>query len=140
MTDFVIDASVVIKWVIEEPGTKQALSLRRHRLFAPDPLVAECANVLWKKVRRKELSAAEATLAASLLARAQIDLEPMRPLFESATRLAIEPDHPAYDCVYLALAENRGCDFVTADDSLSRKPLPAPMSARIINLSTVPLS
>jgi predicted nucleic acid-binding protein len=48
MTDLVVDASVAIKWVIEESGTPQALSLRRHRLFAPDLLMTECANVLWK--------------------------------------------------------------------------------------------
>ena len=64
MTDLVIDASVAMKWVIDEPGTQQALALRRHRLFAPDLLVAECADVLWKKVRRNELSAEEAQLAA----------------------------------------------------------------------------
>ena len=38
---FVIDASGVIKWVIEEPGTKEALGLRRHRLLAPDLLILE---------------------------------------------------------------------------------------------------
>jgi predicted nucleic acid-binding protein len=51
---FVIDASVAIKWVVRETGTQEALSLRQHRLVAPDLLVAECANILWKKVRRKE--------------------------------------------------------------------------------------
>jgi predicted nucleic acid-binding protein len=52
VTPFVIDASVAIKWLVDEPGTAAALSLRRHRLLAPDLLIAECANVLWKKVRR----------------------------------------------------------------------------------------
>jgi predicted nucleic acid-binding protein len=56
--------------VIDEPGTREALSLRRHRLFAPDLLVAECANVLWKKARRTELNTDEARLAAGLLQRA----------------------------------------------------------------------
>ena len=93
MTDFVIDASVAIKWVVEEPGTKAALSLRRHRLFAPDLLAGECANILWKKVRRKELLKEEAALAARLLTRADIELEPMRALIEPATRLAIALDH-----------------------------------------------
>ena len=41
MKTFVIDASGVIKWVIEEPGTKEALGLRRHRLLAPDLLILE---------------------------------------------------------------------------------------------------
>ena len=49
MSGLVIDASVAIKWVIEEAGTKEALALRRQALAAPDLLVAECANILWKK-------------------------------------------------------------------------------------------
>jgi len=40
---------------------------------------------------------------------------------ESATRLAIELDHPAYDCLYLALAVENGCRFVTADERLVKK-------------------
>src|SRR6266849_5468707 len=52
----VIDASITVKWVVDEPGTPEALLLRRTaKLIAPDLLVAECANVLWKKVRRNEL-------------------------------------------------------------------------------------
>jgi predicted nucleic acid-binding protein len=57
VTDLVVDASVEIKWVIAERGTAEALSLRRrNRLFAPELLVAECANVLWRKARLKELN------------------------------------------------------------------------------------
>jgi len=137
VTTFVIDASVAIKWVIEEPGTKKALSLRHHRLLAPDLLVPECANILWKKVRRKELSSNEAGLAARLLARADIELEPTRPLFERAVELAIALDHPAYDCTYLALAEVHGCDFVTADETLSRKTSVAGFASRILVLHTI---
>jgi len=121
VSTFVIDASVAIKWVVEEPGTPEALLLRRHRLLAPDLLVAECANILWKKVRRKDLDEDVAMVAARLLANASVEMEPMRGLLEPATRLAILLDHPAYDCCYLALAEARGCGFVTADASLARK-------------------
>jgi len=118
----VIDASVAIKWVVEEEGTAEALALRRHsRLIAPDLLVAECANILWKKVRRSELSAEEALLAARLLQAAEIELRPARSLLEEATRLAIGLDHPAYDCLYLALAASEDCRFVTADTRLVRK-------------------
>jgi predicted nucleic acid-binding protein len=60
LSSFVIDASVVIKWVVDEASTAQALLLRRHRLLAPDLLIAECADVLRKKVRRKELLEEEA--------------------------------------------------------------------------------
>ena len=139
MTDLVIDASVAIKWVIEEPGTREALSLRRHRLFAPDLLVAECANILWKKARRNELSLQEALLAARLLQRADIELAPMRAFLEPATKLAIALDHPAYDCAYLALAESLPCDLVTADQRLSAKALPAGYRSKVLALMTITL-
>ncbi len=73
-----VDASVAIKWVVEEPGTAVAVAVRRHRLCAPDLLVAECANILWKKVRRRELDEVEALLAARLLERCDVELMPMR--------------------------------------------------------------
>jgi predicted nucleic acid-binding protein len=118
----VIDASIAVKWVIEEHGTREALKLRqRVRLLAPELLVAECANILWKKVKRDELTNEQALLAARLLQIAEIELVPMRSLFGVATRMSIELDHSAYDCVYLALAIENKCQFVTADERFLRK-------------------
>jgi len=118
----VVDASIAIKWIIDEPGTPEALAIRRKaKLIAPDLLVAECANILWKKVQRDELSKEEALLAAKLLQAAEIELLPARSLLEEATQLAIELNHPAYDCLYLALAIDNKCQFVTADERLLRK-------------------
>lgn len=136
MTATVIDASVVVKWLVREEGTKQALTLRRHALSAPDLLVAECANILWKKVQRGELTGAESSIAARLLARAEIELVPMRPLLERAAALAIRLGHSAYDCMYLALADATGRCFVTADQRLVRKLAAAGLdSPRVIALS-----
>jgi predicted nucleic acid-binding protein len=118
----VIDASIAVKWVVEEDGTAAALILRQHaKLIAPDLLVAECANIFWKKVQRGELTKDEAFLAARLLQTAEIELLPARSLLEAATRIAVELDHPAYGCLYLALAAQRGCQFVTADERFVRK-------------------
>ena len=122
MKRVVVDASVAIKWVIEEGGTVAALELlERHPLSAPDLLIAECANILWKKVRYKELDADEAGLAANLLQHADIEVVPTRALIEIALKLAIELDHAAYDCVYLAVALDNDWPFATADDRLRRK-------------------
>jgi predicted nucleic acid-binding protein len=122
VNSFVIDASIAVKWVVEEDGTAAALSLRRNaKLVAPELLVAECANILWKKVRRKELSKDEALLAARLLQGADLELLPTRSLLEAATSIALELDHPAYDCLYIALATTNDCPFVTADQRLLRK-------------------
>ena len=122
MNKFVIDASIAIKWVVEEDGTENALALRgRTKLIAPELLVAECANVFWKKVHRGELSEDEALFAARLLQASDIELLPTRALLEAATRIAIELNHPAYDCVYIALALECNCQFVTADRGFLRK-------------------
>jgi predicted nucleic acid-binding protein len=122
VTLFVVDASVVVKWVVEEKGTPEALALRsRAKLIAPDLLIAECANILWKKVARHELLKDEASIAAALLEKADIELRPMRSLLAAATRLAIELDHPAYDCLYLTAALESDCRMVTADERFLRK-------------------
>jgi predicted nucleic acid-binding protein len=118
----VIDASIAVKWVVEEDGTSEALTLRlRAKLIAPELLAAECANILWKKVQRDELSKDQAFLAARVLQAADIEFLPTRSLLEAATRIAVELDHPAYDCIYLALAAERDCRFVTADERFVRK-------------------
>ncbi len=58
----------------------------------------------------------------------------MRPLLEPATRLAAELDHPAYDCLYLALAPVRRRDMVRADAALGRKVLPRGLACRVMVL------
>lgn len=122
MNALVIDASVAIKWVIEEPGTSDALMLRGGtRLMAPDLVVAECASILWKKAHRRELTRDEAVLAARLLETADVELLPTRSLLQAATQLAVDLDHPAYDCLYLASAIANGCRFVTADETFVDK-------------------
>lgn len=119
MTTFVVDASVAIKWVVEEPGTAAALSIRAaERLVAPDLWVAECANILWKKVRRGEFSADQALAAAELLEAAGVEVMAGEPAMSHVVRLATTLDHPAYDCVYLAMAAANGWTMVTADDRL----------------------
>lgn len=118
----VIDASVAIKWVVPEAGTEDALALRtEYDLCAPELIIAEIANILWKKHRRGELSREEAELSAELLANSGLDCISMASLGVAATNLAVALAHPAYDCLYLAAAIERGCPFVTADASLIRK-------------------
>jgi predicted nucleic acid-binding protein len=132
----VVDASVAIKWVVQEPGSDAALALRRGRLLAPDLLIPECANILWKKTRLGEHTKAEALVAARLLEHADIELAPMRPLLQRATELSITLGHPAYDCFYLALAEARSCPVVTADERLRKRVQAYGGPARVLGLAT----
>lgn len=118
----VVDASVAIKWVYSEELSPNAIRVRsQYRLVAPELLLAECANILWKKVRRGELADNEAVVSAAVLARGGIEMVPMGALIVGATRLAVELNHPAYDCFYIELCRLRGIPLITADDRLIRK-------------------
>ena len=134
----VVDASVAIKWVVAEEGSREAdILLDGRRLAAPDLLMAECANVLWRKVKRGEMTATEAEVAARLLEQSDVELMPMRGLLREATELAIRAAHPAYDCFYLSLAAAQGWTFVTADESLVRKIRQRPLTASACAICTL---
>ena len=74
MNGSVVDASVAIKWFIDEPDSARAVTLLRHPIAAPDLLAPECANILWKKVGRGELRTDEAGAIALALEGAGITL------------------------------------------------------------------
>lgn len=116
----IVDASVAIKWVVDEPDTEIALRPRGARLHAPDLIFAECANILWKKAARGQLSPDAADFAARALEGADIEVVATRPLVARATALSIRLGHPAYDCLYLLAAADLALPLVTADARLHR--------------------
>ena len=112
---------MAIKWVVPEPDSGRAEILLDHGLVAPDLIYAECANVLWKKVRRGEITEEEAEIAAQTLDQADITIARTRGRLAVATAIAVELDHAAYDAVYLAVAEASDLRLVTADNWPTRK-------------------
>ena len=58
----VVDASVGLKWVLQEPDSPLAAALVRSEpdLFVPDFWLNEATNVLWLQVRRRLFTAGEA--------------------------------------------------------------------------------
>jgi predicted nucleic acid-binding protein len=115
----VVDASVAVKWVVQEVASDRARSLAQGRLEAPDLLPVECANILWKKVCFGNLTEREAVARLHALLRAPVVLAASHDLLESALRLSFNLRHPVYDCLYLALSLKRGLPLVTADKRLA---------------------
>jgi len=115
MIAIIVDASVAIKWVVEEEGSDAAATLAGQALSAPTLLTVECANVLWVKSRRGELTSAEAIERIQTLLAAPVDLTPVEDLTEHAANLAFQINHPVYDCIYLALAIRLDGKLITAD-------------------------
>jgi predicted nucleic acid-binding protein len=115
---FVIDASVAFKWFVsDEEDAEAAAALLRSEstLIAPDILVAEVSNTLWRSVRIGRIppeQAMQGAVAVSTLFEVLIGSAVLAP---RALAIARALDHPVYDCLYLALAEARQARLVTAD-------------------------
>jgi predicted nucleic acid-binding protein len=118
----VADASVIIAALLPEKDSETARAVvAGEDCIAPDLIVSECVNALWKSVRLGRILPAEAELARQALKGLGIRLEPSEALAARALELAIALAHPAYDCFYLALAEARRVPMVTQDGNLLRK-------------------
>ena len=117
MTEYVVDASVAIKWFVPEILEAEAKRWLdpSHILYAPDLLPSEFGNILWKKARLKEITEAEARRIALELKQAPIILLSSLGLLTDALTLAHSTGRTVYDCMYLAAAIKRGCQLVTAD-------------------------
>jgi predicted nucleic acid-binding protein len=120
VTRLVVDSSVVIKWSVPEVHSEDALRYLDPDLErdAPELLLAEISNILWKKVGRNELTREQAERIASDVGQADVTIHPMGPLFGRALHIALETGRTAYDCMYLALAETLSTRVVTADRRL----------------------
>jgi predicted nucleic acid-binding protein len=119
----VIDASLAVKWFLVEADSSDAnrfLSDFAGQIAAPDLIGIEVASAL---VRRADSIKAEASDMAVLVDKwAALLTQPAIRLYRGsprrtreAARLAIELGHPLKDCIYLALARELDCDFVTCD-------------------------
>ena len=120
MSEFVVDASVAVKWFVPETGSKTASTLLddAHDLHVPDLLFPEFGNILWKKVNRGELTLDDALTALQGLQAAGLELHATEPLLEPALRLGSETGRTVYDCLYVALAIGLDVRLVTADERL----------------------
>jgi predicted nucleic acid-binding protein len=119
----IVDASVAIKWFIDEPDSDLARRLWRDEpdLLAPDLIMPEVCNAAWRKVRLGQSDPAQAKEIALRLSHGVIEFRPTAPLAQRAIELALDLDHPVYDCFYLALAEAERVLLVTADRRLGQR-------------------
>ena len=117
---WVIDASVAVKWFVDEPGSSiaRAVLVRGESLLAPDLIVVEASNTAWKKVKRKEMTAEQGEAMVRAIPLFFDRLMPSGSLAARAYVLANQLNHPVYDCLYLALAESEAVELITDDARL----------------------
>lgn len=115
----VVDASVGLKWVLQEPDSHlaQALAVGDEALLVPDFWLNEACNVLWLQVRKGTFSAGEARDGLALL-RAQVEPTPTADLdlHDLALEIGLATHHSTYDTLYVAFAVMMGARGVVVAD------------------------
>jgi len=121
----VVDASVLVKWFVDEEGSEEALRIRRKyvegeaEIIAPELIVFEALNTL----RYKGLfTAQEVKRISEAIDAYAFDLRALRGQYAAhALDAAYENDITLYDASYVSLASLEGAQMYTADRKLVGK-------------------
>lgn len=121
----VIDASVVLKWFMEEGGSDKANALKNKHLSGastitlPDIALYEIGNALRYK---NEFSNKEIRKCFDDLEELNLDIiAPYPEIAEIVIETARQNDITFYDASYVALAKELGLQFITADEKLYQR-------------------
>jgi len=124
----VYDASFLIKYVVPEDGStlirklvREALADTLSVMCVPELFLIESANILWKKVQRREVDTQTSLTKLEQLSALELATTPLKQLDKRALELACQLNISAYDASYVALAEKLQVPLITADISLARK-------------------
>jgi len=106
-TECVVDASAGIKLFVVEDYSEEVQAVFDQltadppaALFVPDLFFIECANILWKKVRRGEHTADVAASNLADLRIMELQTTPTAYLMARALEVACDQGVTAYDACY----------------------------------------
>jgi predicted nucleic acid-binding protein len=128
----VVDASVALKWVLDERDSHlaQALAEGEEQILVPDFWLNEATNVCWLQVRKRVWTPDEAREGLALL---QVLVPPTATgdldLHDVALDIGLAVSHSTYDTLYVAFAVAMGARGVVVADgpfaiAMSRHPDP----------------
>jgi predicted nucleic acid-binding protein len=117
MDVMIIDASVALKWYLEEDGSAAARDILAsgNKRLAPSLIFLEVQYVLSVAARRGRLDRKAIELAETALLQSFDTFAPVEQLMIAAAKLSRAFDHPIYDCLYVALALQEAAPLATAD-------------------------
>jgi predicted nucleic acid-binding protein len=123
VSNFVVDASVAVKWFVEEPDAVIAdeLSNDRYQRYAPIIIVTEVANALIRKTLAGLMTEKQSRIIWRTLPIYFDRLLPVDDLIEPAIELACRFRHPIYDLIYLETARRLDAPLIIADRRFAAK-------------------
>lgn len=135
----VIDASVAVKWYLDEPLSSEARRILAgdELLVAPEIILAEVGNAVWLRANKADIPVAQATEIVRELSGAFVALVPTERLIVRAVEIAAELRHPVYDALYLAVAERWDAILISDDGRLIAKVANTTWAGRLRALARV---
>jgi predicted nucleic acid-binding protein len=125
MSDLVLDASMMLSWLLPDEASEASLGVQTHLAKAEAVWVAahwrlEVANSLCMAERKKRLDAAGVAQAVSLFSQLPVRIDPETSNRASGETLSLARQHTlsVYDAAYLELALRRGATLATLDGAL----------------------
>jgi predicted nucleic acid-binding protein len=130
VNNFVIDASVAVKWFLKEEETEAAMKILEQLtfFFAPDLFLIEIDSVLTKRVRQGSLAVSEAADHRKQFRRLPCEFINYSQIEEFAFCLATEFPVTIYEATYLATAVDYDAKLYTADLRFARAVSATPFS------------
>ncbi len=125
----VVDASLALKWYLDEPHSKEAedwFTENEGNILVPHVFIIEVTGALVRRanMEKRLRSESESSIArfVALFDNQLIEVEETYPhQMAKAATLAIDIGHPLKDCIYLVLAMELECELVTCDTRFASK-------------------
>ena len=117
----VVDTNVAAYHLLgTEPFREEASAFwqRVDAPIAPASWEAELANVIWLAARAEVFDAGEALLKLRLARGLDVEMVPVRSLWDGALARAVARNHPVYDTLFVELAAREAAPLVTFDQKL----------------------
>jgi predicted nucleic acid-binding protein len=142
MKNYVVDASVAVKWFVPELGREAALRLWEPtcHLHVPEFFLLEVGNFVCKKRRRGEWNLAEGEFVMDKIRKISLTWHQDEPLFSKAFDLAHDTYRSLYDYLYLSLAIAIDGQMVTADLKFYESLNTGPYANRLLWVEDIPQS
>jgi predicted nucleic acid-binding protein len=120
MANYIVDASVVIEYLITGPHTPTVQAFFNQitaadRLTIPEFCLLECTNVIWKHVRFNDMPRGDADEVLRVLRTLKLRRAPMKRLLDRSLDIALNNSLAVYDSGYIALALHYGYPLISID-------------------------
>lgn len=130
-----VDASVVVKWFVNEHDSVLAERLLDDQSahIVPAHALGEIGHVLIERLRRRQVTQEQFNLARGVLP-GDFVVVPLDEIFDRAIDIALAAHQTFYDALYVATAERYETFVLTADRKLVRSVGSAPWAKHVVRL------